>query len=135
MGHPRGGVGAWQVAVQVGNLSASLGDRLWATWFSSAAQYARATQPLAAARINVRVRGPPSAATLPASTHERAILLPLKKAAFQSVEHCQRGRQPDCRALHRAGAPRLSMCFMHEHAVETCGSYMHEQAVPRRGCH
>lgn len=44
-----------QIFVQVGNLSASLGDRLWASWFSSAAQYARATQPLAAARINVRV--------------------------------------------------------------------------------
>ncbi len=44
-----------QVSIQIGNLSASLGDRLWATWFSTAAQYARATQPLAVCRLNVQV--------------------------------------------------------------------------------
>jgi hypothetical protein len=46
-----------QIAVQVGNVSASLGDRLWATWFSSATQYARSTMPLAIIRVNVQVHG------------------------------------------------------------------------------
>jgi hypothetical protein len=45
-----------QIVVQVGNVSASLGDRLWATWFSSATQYARSTTPLAIIRVNVQVR-------------------------------------------------------------------------------
>lgn len=44
-----------QVAVQIGNVATSLGDRLWATWFSSAAQYARSTSPVAVLRINVQV--------------------------------------------------------------------------------
>ena len=48
--------GAPQVAVQVGNVSASLGDRLWATWFSSAKEYARATTPVAIIRVNVQVQ-------------------------------------------------------------------------------
>ena len=45
-----------QIAVQVGNVSASLGDRLWATWFSSAKEYARSTTPIAIIRVNVQVR-------------------------------------------------------------------------------
>jgi hypothetical protein len=48
--------GASQIAVQVGNVSASLGDRLWATWFSSAKEYARATTPIAIIRVNVQVQ-------------------------------------------------------------------------------
>ena len=47
---------ALQIAVQVGNVSASLGDRLWATWFSSAKEYARATTPIAIIRVNVQVQ-------------------------------------------------------------------------------
>lgn len=43
-----------EITVQLGNLSGSLGDRLWASWFSSSAQYTRATQTLATARISIR---------------------------------------------------------------------------------
>lgn len=52
----KGLCGAPQIAVQVGNVSASLGDRLWATWFSSAKEYARATTPIAIIRVNVQVQ-------------------------------------------------------------------------------
>lgn len=45
---------AEQMHVQVGNLSVGLGEKLWASWFSSAAEYDRDTQPIASATISVR---------------------------------------------------------------------------------